>query len=243
MEEIVEIRDLHFSYQRHLVLEAINLEIEGGDFVGVVGPNGGGKTTLLRLLLGLLTPDRGTIRVFGLPPSRARNRVAYVPQYMDFDPSFPITVEEVVLMGSLQPGQLGFSYSSQDHCQALKAMEQVEVEELRLQSFGTLSGGQKQRVLFARALVSEPELLLLDEPTTSVDSSREEDLYSLLRRLNEEMTIVLVTHDLGVISSNVNRVVCLNRRLISHNPAQIDRELVEGVYSSSVRIIEHECGL
>lgn len=237
----VELRDVDFSYGGHLVLKDIQLIIERGDFLGIIGPNGGGKTTLLKLILGLLAPHRGEVRVFGSPPKRATQKMGYVPQHTLFDPSFPITVMGVVLMGLLKPSHLGVWYSQKEKMAAMVAMEATGVEDLSSMHFGHLSGGQRQRALIARALVSHPDILLLDEPTASVDHQLEDDIYSLLKEINLETTILLVSHDLGVISTCVNKVACVNQRLVVHPTSQLDRERVEEIYGRPVTIIEHEC--
>lgn len=241
MERVVDLRGVEFSYGGHLVLNDIHLAVDRGDFLGIIGPNGGGKTTLLRIILGLLTPYRGEVRVFGSVPKKAAQKMGYVPQYSLFDPTFPITVIEVVLMGLLRPSHLGVWYSKKEKRAAMAAMEETGVYDLRARHFGRLSGGQRQRVLIARALVSNPLLLLLDEPTASVDHQLEEDIYSLLKEINQDITIILVSHDLGVISSCVNRVACVNQRLVVHSTTDLDRDRVEEIYGRPITIIEHEC--
>ena len=209
----------------------------------MVGPNGSGKTTLLRILLGLIHPLRGNVRVFGQPPERARHLVGYVPQHADLDSSFPISVVDVVLIGRLGKAPRFGRYRKTDRQAAEEAMEKVEIHDLRNRRFGALSGGQKQRVLMARALVGKPDLLLLDEPTTSIDGRVEQDIYELLKRLNEKVTIILVSHDLGFISSYVKHVACVNRRLVCNPTDEITGGVIEACYGAPVHMIKHKCEL
>ncbi|MFQ5791161.1 MAG: metal ABC transporter ATP-binding protein, partial [Acidobacteriota bacterium] len=188
---VVEIRDLYLSLKGVPVLEAVNLTLEEGDYLGLIGPNGGGKTTLLKVVLGLAEPDRGTVQVFGEPPARARGRIGYVPQCAGFDADFPVSVLDVVLMGRLGSPRLGRRLTGDDRRVALEALEKVEMIEHTRRQIGRLSGGQLQRVLFARALALEPRLLLLDEPTASVDSRAGRGIYELLGELSRELTVVL----------------------------------------------------
>lgn len=241
MDQVVELCDVGFSYKRFPVLEDIQLHIYQGDFLGIIGPNGGGKTTLLKIILGLLQPDRGQVRVFGTQPGRVSQKMGYVPQHTRFDPVFPITVMGVVLMGLLSPRHLGVWYSRQEKKAAFQAMESTGVSHLSQARFGDLSGGQKQRVLLARALVSNPQLLILDEPMASIDYHCEEQLYSLLQGLNRRVTILLVSHDLGVISTCVNRVACVNRRLVLHSPRDLSKDVVEEFFHRPVPILHHRC--
>ena len=232
-----------FSYDGNPALEEITLTVEEKDFLGVVGPNGSGKTTLLKIILGLLTPARGKVRVFGRPPERVRQRISYVPQYTNFDMSFPISVRDVVLIGRVGKAPVLGRYRRTDQREAEQAMERARISDLRNRQFGTLSGGQKQRVLLARALVSNPDLLLLDEPTASIDGRVEQDIYELLKLLNEEITIILVTHDLGFVSSYVKHVACVNRRLVCHPTREISVDMIEACYSGPVHMIKHDCKL
>ncbi len=239
----VEFQDVGFFYEGFPVLEKVNLAVQEGDFLGVIGPNGGGKTTLLKLVLGLLRPHHGKIRIFGHSARQARHLIGYVPQYVEFDSKFPIKVMDVVLMGRLEQAPTLLRYRPQDRQAAQKALRSVEIWELRDRPLSKLSGGQRQRVLIARALAGEPKLLLLDEPTASVDSRVEQDIYDLLSQLNEKMTIILVTHDLGFISAYVNKVACTNRNLSLHSMESLNHESVEGMYGSSMQMIKHECNL
>jgi zinc transport system ATP-binding protein len=209
----VEIRNVSVTLSGVLVLEDVSLTLEQGDFLGIIGPNGGGKTTLLRVILGLIEPGAGEVHIFGEAPSRARGEVGYVPQYARFDASFPIDVLEVVLMGRLSRRTLLSRLTDEDRVAAHAALARVQMDDLASRQIGELSGGQLQRVLIARALAVEPRILLLDEPAASVDTRIGRNVYELLEDLARETTVVLVSHDIGVISRYVKTVACLNRHL------------------------------
>lgn len=240
---VVHIQDLDFKYGRNSVLEAVNLDIHQNDFIGLVGPNGGGKTTLIKLILGMLHPLSGLVEVLGEMPRRARNQVGYVPQHVEFDTSFPVTVEEMVLMGRLGHVGLGRRYRSEDREIARKAMGQLELNGLAKRPIHALSGGERQRAMLARALASEPRILILDEPTASVDSRVEKDFYELLKELNARVPVILVSHDLGFISAYVSRVACLNRRLVVNDVSDVHAQDLEAMYDSPMRLWSHDCEL
>lgn len=238
-DEVVKLEDVWVDLDGRLVLEGIDLTVYQKDFLGLIGPNGGGKSTLLKVILGLIRPDRGTVTVLGTTPERGRKFIGYVPQYSLFDREFPASVWDVVLMGRV--GRAGYlrRYSAADKRAALDALETVEMADFRDRQIGRLSGGQQQRVFIARALVGEPRLLLLDEPTASVDAPAMEEFYEMLNRLRDTMAIVLVTHDLSAISVYVDTVGCLNRRLFYHHSKEISREDLEGAYQCPVELIAH----
>ncbi|WP_295388847.1 ABC transporter ATP-binding protein [uncultured Thiodictyon sp.] len=236
-QSVIELVGVSFSFGDAPVLSDINLAIAPREFVGLVGPNAGGKSTLLKLILGLLVPQVGRIRVLGLAPREARRRLGYVPQYPTFARDFPISVEQVVLMGRLGPG-LGW-YNAADRAAARRSLEEVEGLDLVPRRIGTLSGGQLQRVLLARALVSDPEILILDEPTANIDQRMEGDIFDLLARLKARRTILVVSHDIAFISGYVDRVACLNRTLIAHDTAAIDADLIHRLYPGDVRAVAH----
>jgi len=242
MPSAVLIENLSFGYGSRHVLEDVSLEIERGDFACLVGPNGGGKTTLLKLILGLLKPDRGRVRVLGLPPEEARQKVGYMPQHANLDPLFPVTAMDVVLMGRLGRHRWFGSYRRTDRLAGEAALEEVGLAGSGRVPFAALSGGQRQRVLIARALVDDPELLLLDEPTANLDPQAEGELYALLQRLNRRMTIVLVSHDLGFVSQFVRRVICVNRRVFTHPTVELTGEMVQEIYDHGVRMVRHDRG-
>jgi zinc transport system ATP-binding protein len=236
---IIEVRDLWFSFTETPVLEGVDLEIYPGDFLAVIGPNGGGKTTLLKLMVGLLKPDRGSIRIFGRPPREVTRRIGYVPQEMGPNKRFPISVFDVVLMGRLQGGGGRWRFSGQDHTLAREALERVEMWPFRKHRIEALSGGQRQRVFVARALVAEPELLLLDEPMANVDQKGQTDFYSFLKDLNETVTIVLVSHDPMVLSTHIKSVACVSKQVYFHNAPEITQDMIEMAYQCPVELISH----
>jgi len=238
-EPVIEIKGLSFAYDGAPVLEGVSLAIDQREFVCVVGPNGGGKTTLLKLILGLLLPKAGTVRVFGLPPEQARHRIGYVPQYVQHDVQFPARVLDVVLMGRVDRAHWFGGYGRAHRDAAGRVLETVGLAALAKRSFAALSGGQRQRVLIARALVTEPDLLLLDEPTAHVDTAGELVMHNLLRELNQRLTILLVTHDLSFVSADVKSVACVNRTCFVHPTAAVSSDLIATLYGGDVRLVHH----
>ena len=236
---VIALKHVTFAYEDLVVLEEVNLAIPAGDLVCLVGPNGSGKTTLLRLLLGLLRPTRGEVRIFGKPPDRVRSRIGYMPQQADLDRRFPVTVLEVVLMGRLD-SRLHGPYTAGDRRAAMAALGELELTDLARRPFASLSGGQRQRVLIARALCGGPELLLLDEPTANVDALAGERLIEILGRLNQRMTIVLVSHDLGFVSPVVKTVVCVNRCVVVHPLGELTEAHLRELYGGRICLVEHD---
>jgi zinc transport system ATP-binding protein len=231
---LVEINNVDFSYNGDTVLEDINLDVRQGDFIAMIGPNGGGKTTLLKLMLGLLKPDAGTIRVNGDSPRKASSCIGYVPQDVHINSRFPITALDVVLMGRLDPKKRWARKTAANRREALDTLEQLEMAAHAEKKIGELSGGQRQRVFIARALVTHPRLLLLDEPTASIDTRGQAEFFKLLEKLNQEITIVVVSHDLLVISRYIKSVACVNRRLHYHDQAEITGDMLETMYPCTV---------
>jgi zinc transport system ATP-binding protein len=231
---IVKINDVSFAYNGQDVLEDVALDIQPEDFVAMIGPNGGGKTTLLKLILGLLKPKKGSIRVLGEPAEKTSHLIGYVPQDVHINRNFPITALDVVLMGKLAPRKRWAGNSAQDRLEALDALERMEIATFAHRKIGELSGGQRQRVFIARALVTRPRLLLLDEPTASIDTRGQADFFRLLKKLNSEVTILVVSHDLLVVSTYVKSVACVNKRLHYHNQAEITGEMLETMYPCTV---------
>jgi zinc transport system ATP-binding protein len=239
---LIEVKELSFSYGTNHVLDGISFSVREREMVTVVGPNGGGKTTLLLLMLGLLHPDTGTILIKGKKPDQVQKSIGYVPQYTHFDLDFPVNVFDVVLMGRLNK-PFGF-YSPADKKAARLALENVGLSELAQRPFSDLSGGQRQRVLIARALAGNPEMLFLDEPTANVDPVIGEHLFELLKKLNRQLTIILVTHDMGFVAKFTSRVFCINRTFAEHPvKAPGDEKMTQELYGTSVAAVQHEVHL
>ncbi len=225
-QPVIELDHVTVTFQDLLALEDVSLAVPAGSFLAVIGPNGAGKTTLLQVILGLVRPVAGSVKIFGRSPDvlgAERRRIGYVPQIMSVDLTFPVSVGEAVLMGRY--GRIGLLRrpSAGDRAAARRAMKRVGIADLADRPIRRLSGGQRQRAFLARALANEPDLLLLDEPTTGVDAASSESLYELLRILHAEgITMLVVSHDVGVVASYVEGVVCINRRLVVHGrPAEV----------------------
>jgi zinc transport system ATP-binding protein len=229
-----------FSYNAAPVLEHVDLIIGSREFACVVGPNGGGKTTLLKLALGLLKPDTGSVRLFGKSPAGARSRVGYMPQYVQLDPKFPVSVMDVVLMGRLGNGHAFGPYRRQDRAAARKALREAGLLRVAGKPFAELSGGQQRRLFIARAIAGEPELLLLDEPTANLDPKVEHELYQVLHELNQRMAVVVVSHDMTFVSQFVERVICVKRGVHIHPTSEISDGTFSEVFGSEVRIVRHD---
>ncbi|MBI2216194.1 MAG: metal ABC transporter ATP-binding protein [Candidatus Rokubacteria bacterium] len=245
MTPLVELRGVRVNYEAVPVLEDITLTVERGDFLGIIGPNGGGKTTLLKIMLGLLVPSSGEVRLFGEPIERfdAWHRLGYVPQKVVFDPTVPATVEEVVTTALAARAGLFRRLSRAERQRAMDALILAGMDRHRAGRIGHLSVGQQQRVLIARALVTGPEILILDEPTGGVDPEAQASFYALLHTLNREqgVTLVLVSHELAVVARAVTKVACLNRRMVFHGgPAEALTDAgLAALYGSSARLVSH----
>ena len=232
--KLVEIKNLSVSFDQNVVLEQANLDIYQLDFLGIIGPNGGGKTTLIRTLLGLIKPDTGTIK-FHLPV----NKIGYLPQINQVDKRFPITVLDVVRSG--KSGSKSFNLFKKDKAAnqfAEKLLDEMGIFALRNKAIGELSGGQMQRVFLCRSLMNQPELLILDEPDTFVDNHFESELYEKLKELNNRMAILLVSHDVGTISYYVKSIACVNRQVHYHPSNIISPEQLTS-YNCPLQIITH----
>jgi zinc transport system ATP-binding protein len=226
----IAISRLEFGYEKASLLRDVNLTINEGEFVGVFGPNGGGKTTLLKLIMGFLTPRKGKVKLFGTSPSQARGQIGYVPQVSLFDKQFPISVLDVVLMGCLSEITWWGSLSKKTRQRAEEALDQVGLLHKAASSFGTLSGGQQQRTLIARALVSRPKLLLLDEPTASVDQEAEHEIYARLMQIKGSLTILMVTHDLSQITQKADKLLCVQHLVTPFSPDEVCKHYSIGLY-------------
>ncbi len=235
----IELRDISFYYNSHPVLTSVNLDVEERDFLALIGPNGSGKTTLLKIILGILRPARGSVRIFGRDRAQAVGLLGYVPQETGLNKDFPVSVQDVALMGRLGfPGR-DRRYTAEDRSAVRQVLEKVGMWEFRNRPIGKLSGGQRQRVLIARALAAEPKVLLMDEPTASVDAKFQTELYEFLKELNGTMTIVVVSHDMSVLSSYIKTVACLNQTLFHHNAAELTDEMIHSAYHCPVDLIAH----
>jgi len=238
MKEIIELKDIIAGYGDEVILKNVNLTIREHDFIGVIGPNGGGKTTLVKVILGLLKPMSGKVLIHATVPEKQRRAIGYLPQLSQSDQKFPITVLEVVLSGLAEPHRLFKRFSSQEISKAKSLLEQTGIEALAKKNMGELSGGQMQRVFLCRAIISDPMLLILDEPNTFVDNRFESDLYETLKVLNRRMAILMVSHDVGTITYYVKTIACVNRELHYHTSNQISQEQL-ALYNCPIQIIAH----
>ncbi|MEB2313738.1 MAG: metal ABC transporter ATP-binding protein [Sorangiineae bacterium] len=230
MTAAIRLTDVTVRFGERLVLDRVNLTVAERDFMALIGPNGGGKSTLLKVVLGLVEPSEGQVEVLAGAPREARGRVGYVPQYLRFDTEFPVSVRQVVEMGRLG--------KPRDRRPVDAALADLEITDLAARQVGKLSGGQLQRVLIARALAVEPALLLLDEPTASLDTHSASGFYELVSRLSEQLTVVMVSHDVGAVSRYVRSIACLAQRLYAHG-ATLDEAVVEQAYGCPVDLIAH----
>jgi len=236
----IEIRDLCFAYSHEIrVLSNVRLDIWPQDSACIVVPNGGGKTTLVKLILGLITPESGSIRIYGQSPAEARRRIGYVPQYARYDACFPISAFEVVCMARLGSNFSG-RYSKEDKQKALDALTAVQLADLAQRPFAALSGGQRQRVLIARALASGGDILILDEPTASLDRESEQHLLALLAELNKERIVLMVTHEVGFSSTFFKRIICVNNQVYVHPTSELTGELIREMYGGDLKMIRHD---
>jgi zinc transport system ATP-binding protein len=235
---VISFSKVSFSYGTNVIFDKATFDICERDFAAIVGPNGGGKTTLLKLLLGLLKPLEGSIQIFGKPAGTVNNLIGYVSQFSDHDSSFPVSVLDVVLMGRLSNGFC--HYSLNDYEIARSSLTKVGMDTYEKRHFFKLSGGQRQRVLIARALACDPKVLLLDEATSNLDIESEESLYDLLTELNEKLTVVMVSHDLGFVSRKVKSVICVRDGIQIHPTSELTGELVSEMYGANLRLIRHD---
>ncbi len=238
-QNAISIRDVSFSYDTQVALVDVNLEIYAFDSICIVGPNGGGKSTLIKLMLGLLSPDSGCVSIFGEKPEVARLRIGYVPQYANYDPQFPISVFEVVCMGRLGSSWTG-RYSKKDKEVAMEALAIIGLADIAKRPFSSISGGQRQRVLIARALASEGDILILDEPTANIDHESELQFFDILTELNKRMTILMVTHEVGFASTFFKRIACVNKQVVIHPTSALTGDLIRDMYGGDLQMIRHD---
>jgi zinc transport system ATP-binding protein len=231
MKSAVDIADLSFDYRSQPILKDINLTVAEGEFLGLIGPNGCGKSTLLKIMIGLLQPQSGTVRVLGTTPQKIGAAIGYLPQITPLRQNLPVSAEEIVLMGRLGRTSFGFGYNQHDREMATQAMVQAQVLHLCKRRVTDLSGGEFQRVLLARALAGEPRLLVLDEPTSSVDPRTESEIFELLKAINEKITVIVVSHDLSLITRYAQRIACLNQTLTVHATEALTDDVLRRVYN------------
>lgn len=236
MGKILEVENATVGYESEVILRNVNFSVSDFDFVGVIGPNGGGKTTLLKLLLGEIKPQKGSVNYYPMSPDESL--FGYLPQVVNIDKKFPISVMEVALSGLLGRKGIGGRFTSSDRRLANDMLQRMGILNLKNKAVGELSGGQLQRVFLCRALISHPRLLILDEPNTFVDNKFEKELYELLKELNKEMAIIMVSHDLGTITSHVKTIACVNRNLHYHASNIISSEQL-AAYDCPIQIIAH----
>ena len=239
-EPVIEVQNVTLGRNGQKILDNVSLRVDSGDFYAIIGPNGGGKTTLLKIILGILEPHAGSIQLLGGSPREKRRLCGYVPQFRTFDFRYPITVRDMVLSGRLGhiPG-IRKKYRPVDIQMANEAMEKMGVCDLGDRQICNLSGGEQQSAIIARALAGGPRILLLDEPTVFVDAPTEEHFYDILEDLRSSMTMVLVTHDIGVISTHVTKVACLNHQIYTHGTNEITEDMIMSAYQCPVDLIAH----
>lgn len=245
-QSLIEVKNISFNYGNNVILDDVSFNIDKGDYVGILGPNGGGKSTLLKILIGLLKPQSGSVSILGVPIADFKNngRIGYVPQRIAQDTAnFPATVYEIVESGRIAAKGLFGGVSSEDREKIKKALFVAGIEGLKDQLIANLSGGQRQRVYVARSLANEPKILILDEPFTGVDIGAQKDFYAFLKELNQAkgLTIIFVSHDIDVISKEIKSVICLNRRLVCFGLPEIlhKHNIIEDLYGKKITHIHH----
>ncbi|MFB6320362.1 metal ABC transporter ATP-binding protein [Saccharicrinis sp. FJH54] len=236
MSKILELSDISAGYDKKRAIEGISLTINQNDFIGFIGPNGGGKTTLVKVIVGLLQPERGKMQAYRNNKPSDKLRVGYLAQKNQIDQQFPIRVREVVASGTSKKWSM--RYSKKDLRETDALLEQLHLTHLKGAAISEISGGEMQRALLGRAIISNPDLLLLDEPNTYLDQHSEDMLYSILNDLNTRMAIILVSHDLGIISSYVKTIACINYTMHYHPNNEITEEMLES-YQCPVELITH----
>lgn len=239
MDKIIQLDDVFAGYGGKAVLRNVNLSVYEKDFLGIIGPNGGGKTTLIKLILGLLRPLSGNIRFYHSEREVRELTMGYLPQYSSIDNKFPISVYEVVLSGLSKQKPMLRSFSKEQHEQAREVVNRMGLEGLERRAIGQLSGGQLQRALLGRAIVSSPDVVILDEPSTYIDKRFEAKLYELLEEINRERAIILVSHDIGTVLQNVKSIACVNETLHYHSDAEVPSEWLEEHFGCPIELLGH----
>jgi zinc transport system ATP-binding protein len=234
----ISVQKVSFSYRETKVLSNIDFTVMPGEFIGIIGPNGGGKTTLFHLLMGFLKPQQGTIEIFNQSPRQARGKIAWVPQNFHYDRHFPISVLEVVLLGRLRNLNFFGKYSKEDQTKAIKSLEKVGMNQFKNAPFAELSGGQAQRVLLARALASNPAMILLDEPTAGVDIHAQTEIYKILSEMRRTITILMVTHDLRAAVDHVEKIFCVQGSLFELSKDEVCKHFALGLYHPPMQLKE-----
>lgn len=239
MNKIIEIEHLSAGYDRNIVLRDVNLRVYEQDFLGIIGPNGGGKTTLIKLILGLMKPTGGEIRFFSDGKPATNLSMGYLPQYNAIDKKFPISVYDVVLSGLSRKKSLLKSFTGEHHRKVEEVISHMGLQGLEKKAIGQLSGGQLQRALLGRAIVSNPEVVILDEPNTYIDQRFESRLYEILSEINKERAIILVSHDIGTVVSNVKSIACVNETLDYHPDSEVSAEWLEAKFECPIELLGH----
>jgi len=237
----VEIKNLYFKYNKEWILENINFSLKDKKFMAIIGPNGGGKTTLLKLLLGFLTPNKGEIRIYGKYPKENREIIGYVPQHTNFSLDLPITVFDIILQGRVKKGK--FFYNSEDKAKAKEILKDLNIYELRNKKIKELSGGERQKVLIARALVSQPKLLIMDEPTSAIDPNGQKEILDLIE--NFKITRIIVSHDIKILLRKVDKIAYIHKKVIIHEGPKLN--IPENKHFCEVELIDflkdQNCGI
>lgn len=239
MNKLIHIDNIVAGYDNKIVLHDVSLDIWENDFLGIIGPNGGGKTTLLKIILGLLKPKSGSVRYFDGEKEVSSLKIGYLPQMNKIDKKFPISVREVVLSGLMAEKPRFRDFTAEQKQRAEEVIAQMGLQELAKRAIGDLSGGQLQRVLLGRSMVSRPKVLILDEPNSYVDKRFESHFYNLLEEISKESSIILVSHDIGTVLSMVKNIACVNETLHYHSGADISAEWLENKYACPIELVGH----
>lgn len=239
MKPIIILNNICASYNSNIVLRDVSLTVYENDFLGMIGPNGGGKTTLVNIILGLKRPDSGTVKYMRAGENVSEISMGYLPQYSQIDKKFPISAYEVILSGLSKQKKILHPYTKKHHAQVASTISKLELNGLEHRAIGTLSGGQLQRVLLARAIVSSPEVVILDEPNTYIDKRFQEQMYKILATINNNCAIIMVSHDIGTTLKNVKDIACVDTTLHYHPTAEISEYELQQYFGNSIELLEH----